>query len=67
MTSNPIIWSPGTDRAHASAMYRFMRQSGFDDYESFYRWSIHDAPAFWEAVCDFCDIQFEKTARHTLA
>ena len=67
MTSNPIIWSPGADRVQASAMYRFMRQAGFDDYESLYQWSIHEAPAFWEAVCDFCDIRFEKAARDTLA
>ena len=67
MTSNPIIWSPGTNRVHASAMYRFMQQCGFDDYELLYQWSIHEAPAFWEAVCDFCDIRFDKIASRTLA
>ena len=41
-------------------MYRFMRQQGFDDYESLYRWSIDDSAAFWSALCDFCDIRFTR-------
>ncbi len=48
-------------------MYRFMRQNGFDDYESLYRWSVDDSPAFWEAVCDFCNIRFTRAANRTLA
>lgn len=48
-------------------MYRFMRESGFDDYESLYRWSVDDARAFWSALCDFCDIRFEKAADQVLA
>jgi acetoacetyl-CoA synthetase len=67
MTSNPIIWSPDTSRIEASAMYRFMRESGFDDYESLYQWSVEQAPAFWEAVCKFCDITFSTPALRTLA
>jgi acetoacetyl-CoA synthetase len=41
-------------------MYRFMRQQGFDDYETLYEWSIDDSAAFWEALCRFCDIHFAK-------
>ena len=67
MASNPIIWSPGKRRIHASAMNRFMRELGFDNYESLYRWSVDDAPAFWSALCDFCDIRFEKAADQVLA
>jgi acetoacetyl-CoA synthetase len=66
MASNPIIWSPGTDRVEASAMYRFMRQSGFDDYASLYQWSVDHSPAFWEAVCEFCDVVFDKEADQIL-
>jgi acetoacetyl-CoA synthetase len=62
MTSNPIIWSPDENRVHATAMYRFMQQNGFDDYESLYRWSIDESPAFWRSVCDFCGIVFDKSA-----
>jgi acetoacetyl-CoA synthetase len=67
MSSNPIIWAPDATRVPATAMYRFMQQTGFDDYESVYRWSVDQAPAFWEAVCEFCDIQFDKAADQTLA
>ncbi len=67
MTSNSIIWSPATSRVHASAMYRFMRQTGFENYESLYDWSVLQAPKFWEALAEFCDIVFDKTARRTLA
>jgi len=66
MASNPIIWSPGTDRVEASAMYRFMRQSGFDDYASLYQWSVDHSPAFWEAICEFCDVVFDKEADQIL-
>jgi acetoacetyl-CoA synthetase len=67
MTSNPIIWSPDANRMRASAMYRFMRQHGFDDYESLYQWSLEQAPVFWDAVCEYCDISFSRPARHALA
>jgi len=66
MASNPIIWSPGTDRVEASAMYRLMRQSGFDDYASLYQWSVDHSPAFWEAICEFCDVVFDKEADQIL-
>jgi acetoacetyl-CoA synthetase len=67
VNDNPIIWSPDSSRARTTAMFRFMRQAGFDDYESLYQWSVDDAPAFWEAVCDFCDIRFARPAQQTLA
>jgi acetoacetyl-CoA synthetase len=66
MASNPVIWSPDANRVRESAMYRFMQQAGFDDYESLYQWSVDDSPLFWEAVCDFCEIRFDKNADQTL-
>ena len=48
-------------------MHRFMRQQGFDNYDSLYQWSIEHAPEFWEAVCKFCDIRFSKAATRTLS
>ena len=41
-------------------MYRFMRRTGFVDYESLYEWSIGDSPLFWKALCEFCDVRFER-------
>jgi len=37
-----------------------MRRTGFVDYESLYEWSIGDSPLFWKALCEFCDVRFER-------
>ena len=66
MTDNPIIWKPAASRAEASAMNRFMRRNGFDNYGDLYRWSIDDIAGFWEAVCDFFDVRFDKQADDTI-
>tara|TARA_B110000003_G_scaffold56326_2_gene56344 strand:+ start:699 stop:2582 length:1884 start_codon:yes stop_codon:yes gene_type:complete len=41
-------------------MYRFMRLQGFENYHELYDWSINQRSLFWEAIVDFCDIQFSK-------
>jgi acetoacetyl-CoA synthetase len=66
MSENPILWNPDEERQHASAMYRFMGLQGFDNYDELHRWSIDDSPAFWEALCEFCDVRFDKPATRTL-
>jgi len=66
MSENPVLWKPSEQRRAASAMHRFMREQGFDDYESLYRWSIEQPAAFWEALCTFCEVRFAKSARVTL-
>jgi len=58
MGDNPILWEPSDEKRRSSAMYRFMQQQGFDDYDSLYRWSTDDSAAFWKALCEFCDIRF---------
>jgi len=67
MSANPVIWSPSEDRIRASAMYRFMRENGFDDFDTLYRWSVRESPAFWEKLADFCAVRFDKPADCTLA
>ncbi len=62
MSSNPIIWSPSLERMQSSAMFDFMRQSGFDDYDSLYRWSVEDLADFWQSVAGFCDVRFDRQA-----
>ena len=66
MTENPILWNPGDARLQATAMYRFMRQQGFDNYADLYQWSIDASAAFWEALCEFCDVRFDRPADETL-
>ena len=58
MGNNPILWEPSDEKRRSSAMYRFMQQQGFDDYDALYQWSIDDSAAFWKALSEFCDIRF---------
>lgn len=48
-------------------MYRFMREQGFEEYEDLYQWSIDHSAAFWEALCEFCDIRFDTPPVKTLS
>ncbi len=66
MSENPIIWQPDAQRMQASAMHRFMVQNGFDSYDDLYQWSIDESAAFWEALCEFCDVHFDRPAERTL-
>jgi acetoacetyl-CoA synthetase len=61
------IWQPSAERSAASNLRRFIaahraRLSG-DDYAALYAWSIASPAEFWEAVSDFCAIEY--TTRHT--
>jgi acetoacetyl-CoA synthetase len=67
MRENPIIWRPGNDRVQASAMYRFMRQRGCNDYADLYQWSITDLAGFWNAVCQFTELRFSRAGKQVLA
>jgi acetoacetyl-CoA synthetase len=66
LSGNPILWSPGKDRVEKSAMFRFMTEQGFESYEELYDWSIDEVEAFWQALCDFCDIRFTTPATNVL-
>ncbi len=66
MSSNPIVWEPGTTRIRESAMYRFMRQQGFDNYADLHQWSIDEAAVFWIACSRFCEIDFDQAAETVL-
>jgi acetoacetyl-CoA synthetase len=67
MKPNPIIWQPTPERSERSAMHRFMTTTGHEDYDSLYHWSVDDAPAFWEALCAFCNVEFETQPAEILA
>ena len=61
------MWSPDESRIHASAMYTFMRKQGLESYEQLHNWSVQDLVGFWNAVCDFGDVEFDVPAKQTLA
>ncbi len=67
MHPNPIIWQPSPERARSSAMQRFMDTTGHGDYAALYRWSVDDAPAFWQTLCTFCGVEFATPCTSTLA
>ena len=67
MSENPILWKPSNSQIEASAMHRFMRLHGFDCYEDLYQWSLDESAAFWEGLCEFCDVRFDTAADVTLA
>jgi len=61
------MWTPGSERVRATHMHRFMRQAGYGDYYSLYAWSVAESPAFWNALCDFCDVRFDTAPTTLLA
>ena len=66
MPENPVIWAPSDERKQASHMYRFMSEHSFANYDDLFEWSIGDSAAFWEALVDFCAINFIEPADTTL-
>ena len=67
MTENPVMWTPGRERVQATSMHRFMQQAGYPDYDGLYAWSVAEAPAFWGALCDFCEVDFDTAPTAMLA
>ena len=67
MAENPVLWAPGVERKQASHMYRFMETQSFDNYDDLYQWSIDESAAFWDALSDYCSVNFTSPAETTLA
>ena len=42
-------------------MYEFMSAQGFDRFEDLRQWSLSNTPEFWQALCDFSNVDFAKT------
>ncbi|NNC77427.1 MAG: acetoacetate--CoA ligase [Woeseiaceae bacterium] len=60
MTENPVMWTPDATRRSATAMHRFIHEQGFNNYGELYRWSVENAPEFWQAVCSYVDVRFSR-------
>lgn len=67
MPRNPIVWQPSDERVRSTAMHGFMQLAGCADYDALYAWSVSDSPAFWEAICEFCDVRFAREPETILA
>jgi acetoacetyl-CoA synthetase len=67
---NPIIWTPGAERAAGSNLARFMRErapAGTTDYPALWRWSVERPDPFWGAVWEFCGVRAARPAERVLA
>jgi len=66
LSGNPILWTPSQERIEKSAMFRFMTEQGHASFDELHRWSVAEVEAFWQALCDFCDIKFTTPADKVL-
>jgi acetoacetyl-CoA synthetase len=70
-TAEPL-WRPSPERiarAHSTAFLRWLEQHrgrAFDDYESFWNWSVSDLEGFWGALWDFLDIRASRRYERVL-
>ena len=48
MDRGEVLWEPTGD----SALHRFARARGFDDYAALHAWSIDDLEGFWGAIAE---------------
>jgi len=67
MSINRVLWKASPEQARATAMHRFMRKHGFDNYDDLYQWSIDESAAFWKSLCEFCDVRFDTPATTILS
>jgi acetoacetyl-CoA synthetase len=59
-----VLWSPDPARSGGSRIAGFLRDHGFDDYDSAWAWSVSTATAgdFWKAVADDAGVQWYEPA-----
>ena len=57
-----VLWSPNQARIDAALVSEFRLQvnrslnTGLDDYDDLYRWSVAESPSFWRALWDFAEV-----------
>ena len=56
MTDRPL-WTPDSDRAASSSLWRFMTPLGFTTFEEVLRFSVERPEQFWSALWDFCGVR----------
>ncbi|MCG8673704.1 MAG: acetoacetate--CoA ligase [Pseudomonadales bacterium] len=67
-----LVWQPSEERIRQSNMMAFMSFAkdlhGFagSDYQSLYRWSIDNAPEFWETVWEFGQVKASEKYQHVV-
>jgi acetoacetyl-CoA synthetase len=57
MEAGKLLWEPSPELAEGSAVARFMRAQGHEDYHALWRWSVADLEGFWAAIWDFFGVE----------
>jgi acetoacetyl-CoA synthetase len=67
-----FLWEPSEDQKRYSVLSAYMRwlekERGlsFSDYDSLWRWSVHDLEDFWQSVWDFFEVEGTRTYSRVL-
>lgn len=73
MYSATPLWSPAEELIINSNLYAYMqwlkekKNVAFSDYDTLWRWSVKNIPAFWESITEYFNLQFDGTASHVLS
>jgi acetoacetyl-CoA synthetase len=57
MEAGKLLWEPPAENFEQTAMARFMRAQGHEDYHSLWQWSVDDLEGFWAALWDYFDVE----------
>jgi acetoacetyl-CoA synthetase len=52
-----LLWEPPADLVERAVMTRYMRERGFEDYDSLWRWSVQDIEGFWASIWEFFGVE----------
>ncbi len=66
MREGTPLWEPPAALREESALARFMRAQGHDDYASLWQWSIDDLEGFWAAIWDWCGVRASQPYERVL-
>jgi acetoacetyl-CoA synthetase len=53
-----VLWTPPGDAWETTAMGRFARQQGIEDFAELIRWSVADVDRFWAASTEFTGVRW---------
>ncbi|QVM89366.1 acetoacetate--CoA ligase [Pseudomonas entomophila] len=69
---NDVLWRPSTSRIEASRMDVFRHQVNLrfnlqlDDYAALHRWSIEHPAPFWQTLCEYFHVRWQRPHSHVL-
>lgn len=52
------VWNPSNDYIKNTRLYELMQQSGYSNYDDYYKHTIKDISSFWDQAVKALDIQW---------